>query len=102
MPLLSPALPDGPRLTLHPVLWLLLLLLLQVVGEPAYIDIITELLFSGEGHEMYLRSPASFNIPLGEPVHACWIAAACSGDNNDHFWTQHSRPDYTHMLQNHL
>jgi hypothetical protein len=63
-------------------LLLLLLLLLQVVGEPAYTDIITELLFSGEGHEMYLRSPASFNIPLGERQHACQLAAACFGVND--------------------
>lgn len=43
----------------------------QVVSEHAYADIITHLLFSGEGQEMYLRSPAQFNIPTGQLVSTC-------------------------------
>jgi hypothetical protein len=50
--------------------------MLQMVSEPAYADIIAELLFTCEGQEMYLRSPASFNIPLGEmtvALHCCTL-----------------------------
>ncbi|WIA33494.1 hypothetical protein OEZ86_006620 [Tetradesmus obliquus] len=48
--------------------------LAQVVAEPAYSGIIAELLFSHEGHELYLRSPASFNIPLGVPISFAEVA----------------------------
>lgn len=38
---------------------------LQVVSEPAYSDIMKALLFTSDGMELYLRNPASFNIPTG-------------------------------------
>lgn len=40
----------------------------QAASEPAYADIVTALLFSREGQEVYLRPPASFNIPLNQPI----------------------------------
>lgn len=40
----------------------------QAASEPAYADIVSALLFSREGQEVYLRPPASFNIPLGQPI----------------------------------
>eukprot|EP00879_Flechtneria_rotunda_P014393 GHRR01015040.1.p1 GENE.GHRR01015040.1~~GHRR01015040.1.p1 ORF type:complete len:1094 (+),score=407.36 GHRR01015040.1:691-3972(+) len=43
-------------------------LMTQVVSEPAYSDIMKALLFSSDGMEMYLRNPASFNIPTGVPI----------------------------------
>lgn len=56
------------------VVLLLLLLLLgcsalmtQVVSEPAYSDIMRSLMLCNEGEmELYLRNPASFNIPTGD------------------------------------
>lgn len=38
----------------------------QVVAEPSYVKVMGELLFSHHGQELYLRNPASFNIPFGE------------------------------------
>jgi hypothetical protein len=42
----------------------------QVVSEPAYSDIMRHLMLNTpddpEGMELYLRNPASFNIPTGE------------------------------------
>lgn len=38
----------------------------KVVSEPAYSDIMRALLFTSDGMELYLRNPASFNIPTGE------------------------------------
>jgi hypothetical protein len=38
----------------------------QVVSEPAYSDIMRSLMLCSEGDmELYLRNPASFNIPTG-------------------------------------
>jgi len=38
----------------------------QVVSEPAYSDIMRSLMLCSEGGmELYLRNPASFNIPTG-------------------------------------
>lgn len=48
--------------------------LVQVVSEPAYSDIMAELLSTSEGQELYLRDPACFNIPTGE---AAGGAAEC-------------------------
>lgn len=41
---------------------------LQAASEPAYAEIVTALLFDREGQEVYLRPPASFNIPLNQPI----------------------------------
>lgn len=45
-------------------------LMTQVVSEPAYSDIMRSLMLNTpddpEGMELYLRNPASFNIPTGE------------------------------------
>jgi hypothetical protein len=41
-------------------------LMTQVVSEPAYSDIMRSLMLCSEGGmELYLRNPASFNIPTG-------------------------------------
>lgn len=41
-------------------------LMTQVVSEPAYSDIMRSLVLCSEGEmELYLRNPASFNIPTG-------------------------------------
>eukprot|EP00775_Hariotina_reticulata_P013760 gene13760-13879_t len=40
-------------------------LITQVVSEPTYSNIMKMLLFSADGEELYLRNPASFNIPYG-------------------------------------
>jgi hypothetical protein len=40
-------------------------LMTQVVADPAYADIMKALLGSRDGQEMYLRNPASFNLPTG-------------------------------------
>jgi hypothetical protein len=40
-------------------------LMTQVVADPAYAGIMKSLLGSQEGQEMYLRNPASFNLPTG-------------------------------------
>jgi hypothetical protein len=42
-------------------------LMTQVVADPAYAGIMQALLGSREGQEMYLRNPASFNLPTGAP-----------------------------------
>jgi len=39
-----------------------------VVSEATYSSIMKTLLFSAEGEELYLRNPASFNIPYGTQV----------------------------------
>ncbi len=39
--------------------------MLQVAAEPVYAKVMRELLFTHKGHELYLRNPKSFNIPLG-------------------------------------
>jgi hypothetical protein len=49
-------------------------LMTQVVADPAYADIMKALLGSRDGQEMYLRNPASFNLPTG----GIGMAAACS------------------------
>lgn len=41
---------------------------LQAASETHYADVIASLLFSREGQESYLRPPASFNIPLQQPI----------------------------------
>lgn len=38
----------------------------QVVAEPTYPKVMSELLWSHRGQELYLRNPASFNIPIGK------------------------------------
>eukprot|EP00878_Enallax_costatus_P030761 GHUV01033548.1.p1 GENE.GHUV01033548.1~~GHUV01033548.1.p1 ORF type:complete len:254 (+),score=115.16 GHUV01033548.1:109-762(+) len=43
-------------------------LMTQVVSEPAYSEIMKALLFTSDGMELYLRNPASFNIPPGVPL----------------------------------
>eukprot|EP00877_Chromochloris_zofingiensis_P015133 jgi/Chrzof1/9874/Cz04g19080.t1 len=40
----------------------------QVVAEPTYPKVMSELLWSHRGQELYLRNPASFNIPIGTPI----------------------------------
>lgn len=39
-----------------------------MVSEATYSSIMKTLLFSAEGEELYLRNPASFNIPYGTQV----------------------------------
>lgn len=43
-------------------------LMTQVVSDPSYAGIVSSLLFSSAGNEVYLRNPASFNIPCGVPI----------------------------------
>ncbi|GBF90167.1 ion channel DMI1-like [Raphidocelis subcapitata] len=50
--------------------------LTQVVAESAYDTLMTELLFSPKGQELYLRNPASFNIAPGTPIPFSELAEA--------------------------